>query len=64
MHPEVFERILRYMYTGDCDVAQLGPCALKIRKEDFGKKGERENVGNGDIDSELIGKLNMFSKLF
>ncbi|XP_026320552.1 inhibitor of Bruton tyrosine kinase isoform X2 [Hyposmocoma kahamanoa] len=54
VHPEVFERILRYMYTGQCDVAQLGPCTLKIRREDFGKKGERENVANGDIDLELI----------
>lgn len=51
------------MYTGSCDVTQLGACKLKIRREDFGKK-ERENVGNGDVDLELIGKLNIISKLF
>ncbi|VVC95937.1 unnamed protein product [Leptidea sinapis] len=35
VHPEAFERILKYMYTGTCDVAEMGPCALKIRKEDL-----------------------------
>ncbi|XP_060805513.1 inhibitor of Bruton tyrosine kinase [Amyelois transitella] len=47
--PEVFERILRYMYTGTCDVAELGPCSLKIRREDLNnviKKGK-------DVELEL-----------
>lgn len=54
VHPEVFERIIRFMYTGTCDVAELGPCGLKIRKEDLtgGNKKEKENVEN---EADLIG---------
>ncbi|XP_063626736.1 inhibitor of Bruton tyrosine kinase [Cydia splendana] len=44
MHPEVFERILRYMYTGTCDVAELGPCSLKIRKEDLNSLKKEKDV--------------------
>lgn len=53
VHPEVFERIIRFMYTGTCDVAELGPCGLKIRKEDLigGNKKEKENVEN---EADLI----------
>lgn len=43
VHPEVFERILKYMYTGTCDVAELGPCGLKIRREDL-NSGKKDNV--------------------
>ncbi|CAH2089704.1 unnamed protein product [Euphydryas editha] len=51
VHPEVFERIIRFMYTGTCDVAELGPCGLKIRKEDLigGNKKGKEDVDN-EID--------------
>ncbi|XP_028158186.1 inhibitor of Bruton tyrosine kinase [Ostrinia furnacalis] len=42
IHPDVFERILRYMYTGTCDVTELGPCGLKLRKEDLPVKKEKE----------------------
>lgn len=52
VHPEVFERILRYMYTGTCDVAELGPCGLKVRKEDL-NSGKKESV---DAE-EYIGKF-------
>ncbi|CAH2042576.1 unnamed protein product, partial [Iphiclides podalirius] len=53
VHPEVFERILRYMYIGTCDVAELGPCGLKIRREDLPSvvKKEKENV---DIEIDAI----------
>ncbi|KAL4702492.1 hypothetical protein ACJJTC_014635 [Scirpophaga incertulas] len=42
VHPDVFQRILRYMYTGTCDVTELGPCQLKLKKEDLPvvKKGK------------------------
>jgi hypothetical protein len=54
VHPEVFDRILRFMYTGTCDVAQLGACSLKIRREDLpAMKKEKEN---DDVDLELIGE--------
>ncbi|XP_022116744.2 inhibitor of Bruton tyrosine kinase [Pieris rapae] len=51
VHPEVFERILKYMYTGSCDVAELGPCSLKIRKEDLiPYKKEREvDIDNTEV---------------
>lgn len=54
VHPEVFERILRYMYVGTCDVAELGPCGLKIRKEDLGSivKKEKDNI---DIVIDTVG---------
>lgn len=38
VHPEAFERILKFMYTGTCDVTELGPCGLKITKEELVKK--------------------------
>ncbi|CAH0713197.1 unnamed protein product, partial [Brenthis ino] len=48
VHPDVFERILRYMYTGTCDVTELGPCGLKIRREDLiGAK--KENIDTEDV---------------
>ncbi|XP_053614873.1 inhibitor of Bruton tyrosine kinase [Plodia interpunctella] len=47
--PDVFERILRYMYTGTCDVAELGPCSLKIRREDLNNMMKKEK----DVDLEL-----------
>ncbi|XP_068620269.1 inhibitor of Bruton tyrosine kinase [Battus philenor] len=52
VHPEVFERILRYMYVGTCDVAELGPCGLKIRREDLNTilKKDIENI-NVEIDT-------------
>ncbi|KAJ2948318.1 hypothetical protein O0L34_g7556 [Tuta absoluta] len=53
VHPEVFDRILRYMYTGTCDVVELGPCGLKIRKEDL-NAGKKEKDNNVDVDLELI----------
>lgn len=58
VHPEVFERILHYMYTGSCDVTELGPCRLKIRKEDLNAviKKEKNEV---DIEIDAVGK-NLF----
>ncbi|KAM3963343.1 LOW QUALITY PROTEIN: inhibitor of Bruton tyrosine kinase [Aphomia sociella] len=53
VHPEVFDRILRYMYTGTCDVAELGPCSLKIRREDLNTMMKKEK-DNMDADMELI----------
>ncbi|KPJ10508.1 Inhibitor of Bruton tyrosine kinase [Papilio machaon] len=50
VHPEVFERILRYMYTGSCDVTELGPCSLKIRKEDLNAVIKKEK---NEIDIEI-----------
>lgn len=41
------------MYTGTCDVAELGPCALKIRKEELVGKKEKENI---EVEEETIGK--------
>ncbi|XP_050550953.1 inhibitor of Bruton tyrosine kinase [Spodoptera frugiperda] len=38
VHPEAFERVMKFMYTGSCDVAELGPCGLKITKEELVKK--------------------------
>ncbi|XP_022826832.1 inhibitor of Bruton tyrosine kinase isoform X1 [Spodoptera litura] len=38
VHPEAFERVMKYIYTGSCDVAELGPCGLKITKEELVKK--------------------------
>lgn len=52
VHPEVFERILQYLYTGSCDVTQTGPCSLKILKEDVLKKDNK----NEDDDFEIIGE--------
>ena len=40
------------MYTGTCDVAELGPCGLKIRREDL-TSGKKENVDT----EEYIGKF-------
>ncbi|CAH2234229.1 jg16678 [Pararge aegeria aegeria] len=56
VHPEVFERIMRYMYTGVCDVAELGPCGLKIRREDLvNAKKDIEDVKDGvETDIQLI----------
>lgn len=51
VHPDAFDRIMKYMYTGTCDVTELGPCGLKIRKEDLIGKKEKENE---DEDVELI----------
>ncbi|XP_041984578.1 inhibitor of Bruton tyrosine kinase [Aricia agestis] len=51
VHPDVFERILRYMYTGTCDVAELGPCGLKIRKEDL---SDLKKKGKEDDETEFI----------
>ncbi|KAI5642905.1 BTB/POZ domain-containing protein [Phthorimaea operculella] len=53
VHPEVFDRILRYIYTGTCDVVELGPCGLKIRKEDL-NAGKKEKDSNVDVDLDLI----------
>ncbi|XP_013162963.1 PREDICTED: inhibitor of Bruton tyrosine kinase [Papilio xuthus] len=50
VHPEVFERILRYMYTGSCDVTEFGPCALKISKEDLNAVLKKEK---NEIDIEI-----------
>lgn len=53
--PDVFDRILRFMYTGTCDVAELGPCMLKIRREDVKTVMKKEK---DDIDIEMeIGRL-------
>ncbi|CAG9138743.1 unnamed protein product [Plutella xylostella] len=54
--PEVFDRILRFVYTGSCDVVETGPCGLKIRREDIVKdvKKDADAVEN---DLDLIGKL-------
>ncbi|XP_045501851.1 inhibitor of Bruton tyrosine kinase [Colias croceus] len=49
--PEVFERILKYMYTGSCDVAEPGPCGLKIRKEDVVDVKKERDV---DVEEEVI----------
>ncbi|XP_046969920.1 inhibitor of Bruton tyrosine kinase [Vanessa cardui] len=57
VHPEVFERIIRFMYTGTCDVAELGACGLKIRKEDLigaSKKGKEDEGKEIEIDTDLI----------
>lgn len=57
VHPEVFDRILKFIYTGTCDVAELGPCSLKIRKEDFNAgKNENEDVDDRDL-TENPGEL-------
>ncbi|XP_037294950.1 inhibitor of Bruton tyrosine kinase isoform X1 [Manduca sexta] len=53
VHPEVFERILKFMYTGTCDVAELGPCGLKIRKEDLIATGKKETE-TVEVEMELI----------
>lgn len=53
VHPEVFDRILKYMYTGTCDVAELGPCSLKIRREDLVGAVKKETA-SVDVDLELI----------
>ncbi|XP_013137356.1 PREDICTED: inhibitor of Bruton tyrosine kinase [Papilio polytes] len=50
VHPEVFERILHYMYTGSCDVTELGPCRLKIRKEDLNAVIKKEK---NEVDIEI-----------
>ncbi|XP_023939294.2 inhibitor of Bruton tyrosine kinase [Bicyclus anynana] len=52
VHPEVFDRILRYMYTGTCDVAELGPCGLKIRREDLvnAKIDKDENKDENEVE--------------
>lgn len=48
IHPAVFERILAYMYTGTCDVVHLGPCGLKVRKEELtGGQGQKDKVNEG-----------------
>lgn len=54
--PEVFERILRFLYTGTCDVTELGPCGLKIRKEDLIRKGEKEK-DNAELEEDVIGEF-------
>lgn len=59
VHPEAFDRVMRYMYTGTCDVAELGPCALKIRKEELVAKKEKENI---EVEEETIGKWVFFSR--
>lgn len=41
------------MYTGTCDVAELGPCSLKIRKEDLPAVKKEKDV---EPDLEIIGK--------
>ncbi|CAH0590134.1 unnamed protein product [Chrysodeixis includens] len=51
VHPEAFERVLKFMYTGSCDVAELGPCGLKVRKEDV-KKEKEEPVE--EVELEVI----------
>lgn len=38
VHPDAFERVMKFMYTGSCDVVELGPCGLKIMKEELVKK--------------------------
>lgn len=53
VHPEAFERVLKFMYTGSCDVAELGPCGLKVKKEDV-KKEKEEPIE--EVESEVIGK--------
>ncbi|CAG9133929.1 unnamed protein product [Plutella xylostella] len=40
--PEVFDRILRFVYTGSCDVVETGPCGLKIRREDIVKDVKKD----------------------
>lgn len=51
VHPEAFERVMKFMYTGSCDVAELGPCGLKITKEELVKKDKE-----ADEDLEVIGE--------
>ncbi|CAK1552996.1 unnamed protein product [Leptosia nina] len=53
VHPEVFEQILKYMYTGSCAVTELGACSLKIRKEDIisAKKERDEDAVNEIIEN-------------
>ncbi|CAK1584728.1 unnamed protein product [Parnassius mnemosyne] len=53
VHPEVFDRILRFMYVGTCDVAELGPCGLKIRREDLNTTVKKE-TDNIDVDVDVI----------
>ncbi|KAL0820240.1 hypothetical protein ABMA28_006160 [Loxostege sticticalis] len=50
IHPEVFDRILRFMYTGTCDVAELGPCGLKIRREDLPAVKKEKDVEEVELD--------------
>lgn len=33
IHPEVFDRILKYIYGGTCDVLCPGECSLRIKRE-------------------------------
>lgn len=51
IHPDVFDRILKYTYTGTCDVAELGPCSLKIKKEDVIGKKDLDDI---DIEIDVI----------
>lgn len=53
VHPEAFDRVMKFMYTGTCDVAELGPCGLKIRKEELVKKEKDAD----EVDLEVIGEL-------
>ncbi|XP_075980998.1 inhibitor of Bruton tyrosine kinase [Anticarsia gemmatalis] len=51
VHPEAFDRIMKFMYTGTCDVTELGPCGLKIRREELVGKKEKESE---DVDEDVI----------
>ncbi|CAG9563842.1 unnamed protein product [Danaus chrysippus] len=42
VHPEVFERVLQYIYTGSCDVTRLGVCGLRLKREELVKKENLE----------------------
>ncbi|XP_048483944.1 inhibitor of Bruton tyrosine kinase [Plutella xylostella] len=48
--PEVFDRILRFVYTGSCDVVETGPCGLKIRREDIVKDVKKDDDA---VENEL-----------
>ncbi|CAG9795587.1 unnamed protein product [Diatraea saccharalis] len=51
IHPEVFQWILKFAYTGTCDVAELGQCPLKIRKEDLPVvKKDKKNEDDDELE--------------
>nr|XP_049701177.1 inhibitor of Bruton tyrosine kinase [Helicoverpa armigera] len=53
VHPDAFERVMKFMYTGSCDVVELGPCGLKIMKEELVKKDDVEEMEVIENPSEI-----------